>query len=416
MSLYGLDIIKDREGNYLLTEINGVNSGMRGFQQIYRDNRVREQVIRKLEKVYGTITLNDGSYKIAERNKSRKNFIISKIYYLLYKAIKKNKRLNRWLLSPNVLESSKAQIEWLQEHIEDKVTDLRDFHPFEIYNGQDSTVLNVINEELPHPLVNPFVVEEITRNKFLQYLVLRNTEVKGYLPRSTLVDLGATHESELEEILKMSDSFVLKPILGFQGRGFKYLTGEEAEQYRNTRGSVCDLEFFDKLVNYIDRDRAKRKIFIEDMIDDADFSFEVGMSIIQPFIDSEKIRNDEKVYSVIRAIVCNGSFIDAYQRVSNNKRVNLTQGAKAEPLDRVEKEEIKFLSEFIINIFEKECEVYEQQSFKNILYNLYIESRGRTSIEERLLAMANVIIGKEIGKTGPVMKQNLEEERPLFGI
>ena len=62
MTLYGLDLMQDQQGKYHLLEINGVLSGMRGFEQIYGDDRVQQKVFQMLEQRYGKITVNDGTY------------------------------------------------------------------------------------------------------------------------------------------------------------------------------------------------------------------------------------------------------------------------------------------------------------------------------------------------------------------
>ena len=49
MSLYGLDIIIAEDGKRFLSEINGIMSGMSGFQQVYGDNRVKEKVFEMLQ-------------------------------------------------------------------------------------------------------------------------------------------------------------------------------------------------------------------------------------------------------------------------------------------------------------------------------------------------------------------------------
>ena len=95
--------------------------------------------------------------------------------------------------------------------------------PFEPYTGQESGVLNLDNEELLHPLVNPYLTEAIANNKFYTYQVLKDSAIKDMIPKSTLLGLGFTHEQELEEILQTASQFVIKPILGSQGRGIEII-------------------------------------------------------------------------------------------------------------------------------------------------------------------------------------------------
>lgn len=111
------------------------------------------------------------------------------------------------------------------------------------------------------------------------------------------------------------------------------------------------------------------------------FSFEYGLGVIQPFINSRQRIQGKKMYTSIRAIVCNEKFVDAYVRVSPHKKVNLSQGAKAYPCK--DKEQIASLSEKIVAIFEEQCLGYEVADFEQKMYREYIESRGKTTPEMR---------------------------------
>jgi len=372
MSLYGLDIIVDREGKKYLNEINGILSGMRGFEQIYGDNRVEKQVFDMLQAKYGDLTINDGTYG---RNQFKKNhpFLFALGYVLLRTPL-----IRRIFLIPDsTLSSKKAEIDWLNERVDNsKKIEL----PFESYNGQESTVINIWNEELPHPSVNPLIAEGISRNKFLQYLVLRDSEIAQTVIDSSLVGLGATNEEELEKMISNYDSFVVKPVLGLCGRGVKFLTKKEAnEKYNYSRGPLDYVGPFEFL--FESNKKNPRVKYIEDLIDQNDFSFEPGVSIIQPFIDSRKVYDGEEVYSVIRAIICNGTFVDAYLRVSKNPRVNLSQDAKAISFDY--DSDFAGFCEKVIEVFEGLAQEYTFDSYKSILYQKYIDERGRTSDFER---------------------------------
>ncbi len=62
MTLYGLDLIVGKDGKPYLLEINGIRSGMRGFEQVYGDDRVQKKVYQMLEQKYGILTVNEGTY------------------------------------------------------------------------------------------------------------------------------------------------------------------------------------------------------------------------------------------------------------------------------------------------------------------------------------------------------------------
>jgi len=349
MSLYGLDILVGKEKNHLI-EINGVCSGMRGFVEVYGDNRVQEKVASMLENEYGKITMTDGSY-------SEKNWVSRKLNQI------------RSNFKPRIV-SEKAHTDWQFEKVASKRT-IFDY-PFEIYNGQESTILNLVNIRTKHPSVNPYITEEITRNKFLQYLLLKDSDISHLLPQSTLVGLGATDRKDLSELLETAESFIVKPIMGSVGRGVQKLTKEEAEDFRYESGAVRNPSFMESLVA-LGTDISMIE-YIEDFIDNEDFSFEYSVSILQPFIEP---RGDE--YGVVRAIVCNGEFVDAYERVDSDFRVNLSRGAEAVPF---EKDGFSEVCEHIVNVFETECDIYSD-NFRKELYTAYIEKRGRRTEMQR---------------------------------
>lgn len=375
MSLYGLDIIVRREEQRVLTEINGINSGMSGFQQIYGDNRVQEQVFEMLQEKYGKLTVNDGSYAVNLFKKKHPLLFAANNLLLKTPLARPLLFLTLLLHSSPVLYSEKAETEWLQEDAKNaKILRL----PFESYTGQESTVMNILNERLLHPTVNPIVTEEITRNKFLQYLLLKDSSYSEAMPESTLVGLGATDEDELNRMLFEYDAFVAKPILGNCGRGVRFLNREEVERkYRFSRGPTRDLDMSDALLSLLKKEA--KTIYIEDFIREGNFSFEAGVSILQPFIDSQ----EQGEYSIVRAIVCNGKFVDAYQRKSHNLNVNLSQDATAHSFD-YDADFVHFC-ESLVEEFEFHSQRLPLQTFRKDLYQRFLNQRGETSETQRSL-------------------------------
>ena len=120
----------------------------------------------------------------------------------------------------------------------------------------------------------------------------------------------------------------------------------------------------------------KKGIYLEDYIEANNFCFELGLSIIQPFIDSI---DENQEYSVIRAIVCCGEFVDAYKRVSKNPRVNLSQDAKAEKC----KDDVADFCVKVIKVFEEQAFKYQPDTFRKEIYNSYIDERGKTRTGQR---------------------------------
>ena len=371
MSLYGLDIIEDQNSRRHLVEINGIRSGMRGFSKVYGDDRVQKRVNHMLQERYGKLTVNDGTF-------SRKQFIKRHPIKFLYGySLSRVPGLNQLLFPlPQVLHSPQAEIDWMKEnYIKEKTQNgksgLEHFDIYEKYDGTESTIINLFNEQLPHPLVNNFVAEEITRDKFLQYVLLRESEISENLIPSTFVGLGITHKGGLIGLMG-HEKFVRKPILGMQGRGVRFLN-------RNLVMALYDPD--GPKIQYVDRNifgkelgkKNGRPEYLEDMIDAGNFAFELGISIVQPFLESR--RTNEEFYSSIRAVVCNGKFVDAYKRVSTNPRVNLSQDAEAV--------EFNFDSSFaefcenVVRVFEEKSSEQNPNSFRKDLYQRYMESMGR---------------------------------------
>ncbi len=389
MTLYGLDLIQDQEGKYHLLEVNGIKSGMNGFKHIYGDDRIEEKVYQMLQQRYGKVTVNDNSYFRLQYQKEHP------LKYRWKSFIAKLPFLQREEKLPRVLSAPTARVDWLREKV--PVSYGCKF-PFESYTGQESAVLSVYyHEELPHPLVNPYLTEAIAHNKFFTYQVLKDSEIKELVPRSTLLGLGFTHERELEELLETSSQFVIKPILGSQGRGIEIISQRVAQQHRHSRG-LADFHIKSKLPLKL------IPLYVENMIAARMFSFEYGLGIIQPFINSRQRIHGKKMYTSIRAIVCNEKFVDAYARVSPHKKVNLSQGANAYPCNGKDKEQIASLSEKIVAIFEERCLSYDTHDFEQKLYQSYIDSRGKTTAEMRTADVSRESVAIMTYATNSVME------------
>ena len=371
MSLYGLDILITNNGKRFLNEINGIVSGMAGFEQIYLDNRVEEKVYKMLRREYGRITVNNGAYTEMQAREKHP------VRYLLKEILSRTPVIKKIFSDKNpLLISGKAETDWLIDGTP-KIEFC--YFPFPVYKGQRSTIINMRNEELPHPSINPIVTEAIAENKFLQYLLLNNSEIAGIVPESSLVGLGATDEEGLEKLISNSDNFVVKPILGCCGKGVRFLTKDAViEKYQNSRGPVDYMSLSEAFK--VIRGKHLKRVYFEDLIEQEDFSFENGVAIIQPFIDSRQA-DDPLTYSVIRAIVCNGKFIDAYKRVSSNPRVNLSQDAIGVSFNY--DEDFAEFCENIIEVFERKTQEYSFDSYQKILYQQYIDTRGITTGDQR---------------------------------
>jgi len=367
MTLYGIDLVRDQQGKYHLLEINGVCSGMKGFEKIYGDDRVEQQAYRMLQQRYGEITVNDGSYARLQFKKEHPWQYAFFSFFFKFSLVQR-------LAAPKqsaILDSPEAFSDWLDEKVpllNVKTTSKK--LSFEPYIGQDSVVLNFFfNEELPHPLLNPYVTHEACNNKFFFHQLMKDSEAKEYILPSALIGLGFSHRPDLEEVLEAGrKNFVIKPIMGSLGRGLRFIPRKKAKEYLSSRGPAIFSGIADST-------------YIEDLVEKGDFEFEYGLALLQPFIDSRKTIEGEEQYTCIRSIICNEKFVDAYMRASSKKKVNLSQGAKAYPCPN--KEEVAMLSEKVISVFEDRCVGYDASIFNQELYQQYVEARGRTTKEMR---------------------------------
>ncbi|MCB9370694.1 hypothetical protein H6501_03795 [Candidatus Woesearchaeota archaeon] len=357
MTLYGLDIIKEEgSGKFWLIEMNGVRAGMKGFVQVYGDERVETEVWKRVEEQYGNLTWNNGSYR---RMRYKEEHPMQYYGELLLRKLGIKTRI------PEILHSSKADILWVLDGSQSPECK----PPFPVYRGQKSVVLNIINDDkLPHPTVNPYVQEEITGNKFLQYQVLKDSAVKDHIPFSTLIGLGANSKQDLSLLLQEYKKCIAKPILGQCGKGVRTLRKEELRKLCEDSEEIEDSQH-NFLLDLISSSKIPRRL--EAFIEAGEFDFELGLSLVQPFIFS-RINPRQRKYSSIRAIVCNGSFVDAYRREGSSIRANLSQGAKAKPFSE------QGLGEFceeIVREFEFACSTLNPESFRRDLYFPYFERR-----------------------------------------
>jgi len=297
MSLFGLDILVEREtGKFYIAEINGIGSGRRGFREIYGDDRVDRKIFDMLVQRYGRLSINTGYYL---RERAGENMSTYEILFL--------DPLGILMLN-------------------------QEFHHggynFRVYEDQDSTVLNYVNEILPHPLVNPYVTEEITRSKFLQYLMLRETELAEHIPQSALVGMGVIDERELDEMLGKYSTFAVKPLTGSCGKDIGIVHKDHVKDFMKSYIG-CELKPFVIHKSGAEPDSSLYESFsellfslrmlicpwvIDNRVRQRDFSFEKRIWVAQPFIDTRQTIEGKEMYTSVRAIVCNGKFVDASSR------------------------------------------------------------------------------------------------------
>ena len=233
MSLYGIDLIVNEYGTCKsILEINGMNSGMHGFKEVYSDDRVSKEVFKRLEERYGLLSFNDGSYlkrKEEDEHPWRVNF--RNEFPTLYWKLKEN--------SSEVLDSPDAHVAWLDEEIHSKKSS---FSSLPLYLGQESCVFDPFHQHLPHRWINEEIPELVSKNKLFQYLLLKATSFGNYFPLTAPVGLGIEDRTEIIPILKSSNSFILKPLLGSCGRGVRLVDSKELRPYLLGRKPIKHLK------------------------------------------------------------------------------------------------------------------------------------------------------------------------------
>ena len=322
-----------------------------------------------------------------------------------------------------MLKSKKAVTDWSKDKTPLRKVGLkREILNFEEYIGQDSTVLNFINRPISHPTVNPYNAEKAARNKFFQDRILRNSEISDYIIPSVLVGMGATDESGLEKLISENDSLVIKPTKFSLGIGVRGINKGEAEKYLGTRGKLFpessqasflpdELDSttgrFKILISLISRDLDKTKPFkyeyFSEMARAGDFEFEYGLALIQPFIDSRTSESDP--YSYVRAIVCNGKFIDAYKRTTKKPIDSSSKDAQLFELRPSEKNAIGKLSEKAIKVFESQSEKLGSD-FERQIYGEYLKETGNPEeiLERKELYIKGELIDLITNALGEIKK------------
>ncbi len=327
MSLYGLDILEGNDGQRYVLEVSGLNVGMKGFRQIYGDTRVETKVWDMLREEHGTIYVDKGTFHLKQWK--REHPFRTALGWLYRKLI-----WDRLPYRPHpVLLSEKGYREWtvgfLQKNVKDLETQGPRRLPFPDYDpppgGEYCTLFNLANGSpyLDHlPTVNPPVAQVVAQNKLFQDRVLRSQGLEDHLLAVAPVGLGFGRKKEVEDVIGDAEQFILKPMNGMQGFGVK----------------LCSLDALDSPIFHHQGPAYHRfprllfgsqPVYVEDMIERKDGNFEVGLALVQRYLDTAV----EGKHRSIRAIICNGKFVDAYVRVDEDPVVNLSQTARPERFD-----------------------------------------------------------------------------------
>ncbi len=363
MTLFGLDLAQDKQGKWKLFEIGGANSGMPGFKKIYGDHRIENQVYGMLRQRYGDIAINTeiiSSQRFEEEHRIRAT--LQGVWRASY--------FGQVWEQHNFpyLKSEKAQTEWLEELKFAKNSTFK--VPFPEYRGQRCTVLNWYNEPVKHPTVNPYVAQELTTNKLLQYILLSRTTVEQQLIPSALVGLGGTRGPELDSVLAQGDElFLFKPSCAMQSMGIKVLSREEAERFKDEEGTLWKMSIAEEY-----RHANKKALYLDQLVEKGDFRFEKAVGLVQPLVDTRKEINGEQFHTAIRAIVCNEQFVGAYIKYSDVPQGHYSNSKKVELFNE---HGFPQLCERIVHTFLDESKRLDSETFRTELYNRFFRERGK---------------------------------------
>lgn len=381
MTLYGLDIIRDQEQKLNLIEVNGVASGMSGFRKLYGDNRVEKQVDEMLDEKYGRVMhVSDFSLYRQQTKDSSQNVIKS----LLQVISKSMVNTRDEIALKRIINSEKSYSAWLDEAKKDQARSFESPIISRIHLDQECYVRGYyeVATLLPYlqktgaKLINNLVEESITENKFFQYRLLKD-EVAGVIP-STLVGLGTVHEKELKQMLHQNNKFVIKPILGNCGNGVKKISKANAMDYIQQSGTIDHFTILDELASLFLPEYQLETI--QEDVKRNNFCFEYGLAVIQPQITSHLYPQ----FSHVRAIVCNGQFVDAYESVGPRLTTNRSKGTTQ--VRGVNHTDLPKYAEMVVKSLEDACNDLELSNYKSKLYTEYFDEIGPQRINTNKLS------------------------------
>lgn len=153
---------------------------------------------------------------------------------------------------------------------------------------------------------------------------------------------------------------MVKPAKGFKGAGVTTFTPWFYPRL------LKDYLYLKKRGEHISSDGAKRKLSLERMVENKEYEYEEALGIVQPMIGKDK-----EEYSAVRSIVCNGEYVDSYERVSDKAVVNFANGAEAREFE--EPKGFETFCENAVSDLENSIKKYSD-NFKEEIYKEYLDS------------------------------------------
>lgn len=440
-TLYGVDIKITPEGRPYIVEINGGNVGMGGFAKLYGDDRVKNEVIAGLERIADSkLILIGGSYTKLRRNQregiQEKSHVdyrppdprLDELRYhirtspcarhLSSDELHAEQKDNTSLFDTKFLEYEQFEHEHLSDCIFIYNTSDLSF-PLETTEENLRLVAvegifrnvhgDIIGGEIPidevgllfdrwgqmnglmrpgFPIINPPHHNIASSNKLFAHHILTRAGMDEYLPNTLPVGFGIeTADQYWDFIDSFSSPYVVqKQILGGGGFGVHIL---EKDFVNGPFGLGI-----------------KESILLEDILLELGSLEECkyGFQLLCEFIESKPIHSWETgLYhdGCMRAIVFDGTFIDAYWRLAPQPlglaappdklyRANLSRGAIAEEVSDADKVLVKELCEVAIGLFDSEIlkwyrnQPNEMQS--DLWYQIIGEKHGMSDMTQKDLA------------------------------
>lgn len=445
---YGVDIKINPEGKPYLIEINGWNSGTKGFIEAYGDLRTQEKILASMADYTGGKPIYSRSGGISAKTGLSIGLMAALAPFYL------------WVSWPLVTLLEKAGIRSVpffharHAMYRNALTDLHwvliekcavdthmdqaakqigiDFVRFRkaYYHSSGDVVIKVgptewkvlssdgglysgvgspYSSKYNDYIANPYTVEKILNSKWYVHKLLQNTWLQDYLPRTLLDGTAKDFPSELER-LQSSPLVIQKPHHGRRGKGVHIFRGKDLPSSWYSRRLAKDMDLLSRLVDI------NPKIELNQLRWNINFNhFWNTQCVLQEYIPSRPVRSRKTGAlhdSCIRAIVFNGEFIDAYHRLApgpikevvneKNGVANLARGAFAEPLTDQEKDIVSTFAEHTVQTLENRIEAlylddwrdwlsYEYKFWKDELAQIKDKSHSKEEAIFQLLNLSSLL-------------------------
>ncbi len=427
---YGVDIKITSEGKPYLIEINGWNAGTKGFIDGYGDLRTQEKILEAMvqysngKPIYsrsGEISTKTAGFigilaalalfslpctlplaKLFETVGMRSVPIVHEHYHVYLNALKDL----HWIVFKSCAvdnhfdqAAKKIGIDFVRfrESYHHYTGDIiiqvapTDWRTLGNDGGYYWSVGSHRSPKYNDFVANPYVVRNILDSKWYVHKLLQETWLKDHLPQ-TLLDGNANNYPEQLESLRHK-VIIQKPHHLSLGEGIKIFDKNTLPSLWYSQRLMTDMKL---LSESIDPELIPKTHWINQLRGYINFHhLWNNLTVLQEYVPSQPIhsrKTDGLHDSCIRAIVFDGTFIDAYHRLAprpiNGKIdektgiANLSRGALAEPLADEEKEIVSKFAEQTIATLENRIEALhlnDKHDWDSYKYNFWKEELAQIS-------------------------------------